>query len=116
MSLAPGSRVVSEYLNASGLQESFDQLGFMLAGYSCTTCFGGSGPIDADLEKSVNDNDAVACAVLSGNRNFEARIHPPARSFLMSPPLVVAFGHRGARGHRHGERAARHRRTASRYS
>ncbi len=92
MSLAPGSRVVSEYLNASGLQESLDQLGFMLAGYSCTTCFGGSGPIDADLEKSVNDNDAVACAVLSGNRNFEARIHPAVRAaFLMSPPLVVAF-------------------------
>ena len=64
----------------------------MLAGYSCTTCFGGSGPIDADLEKSVNDNDAVACAVLSGNRNFEARIHPAVRAaFLMSPPLVVAF-------------------------
>ena len=92
MSLAPGSRVVSEYLNASGLQESLDRLGFMLAGYSCTTCFGGSGPIDADLEKSVNDNDAVACAVLSGNRNFEARIHPAVRAaFLMSPPLVVAF-------------------------
>jgi aconitate hydratase len=92
MSLAPGSRVVSEYLNASGLQASLDQLGFMLAGYSCTTCFGGSGPIDADLEKSINDNDAVACAVLSGNRNFEARIHPAVRAaFLMSPPLVVAF-------------------------
>ena len=91
-SLAPGSRVVSEYLDASGLQASLDQLGFMLAGYSCTTCFGGSGPIDAALEKSINDNDAVACAVLSGNRNFEARIHPAVRAaFLMSPPLVVAF-------------------------
>jgi aconitate hydratase len=91
-SLAPGSRVVSEYLNASGLQGSLDQLGFMLAGYSCTTCFGASGPIDADLEKSINDRDAVACAVLSGNRNFEARIHPAVRAaFLMSPPLVVAF-------------------------
>jgi aconitate hydratase len=91
-SLAPGSRVVSEYLDASGLQASLDRLGFMLAGYSCTTCFGGSGPIDAELEKSINDNDAVACAVLSGNRNFEARIHPAVRAaFLMSPPLVVAF-------------------------
>ena len=91
-SLAPGSRVVSEYLEASGLQASLDRLGFMLAGYSCTTCFGGSGPIDAALEKSINDNDAVACAVLSGNRNFEARIHPAVRAaFLMSPPLVVAF-------------------------
>jgi aconitate hydratase len=92
MSLAPGSRVVSEYLNASGLQGSLDKLGFMLAGYSCTTCFGASGPIDAALEKSINDRDAVACAVLSGNRNFEARIHPAVRAaFLMSPPLVVAF-------------------------
>ena len=91
-SLAPGSRVVSEYLNASGLQSSLDKLGFMLAGYSCTTCFGASGPIDADLEKSINERDAVTCAVLSGNRNFEARIHPAVRAaFLMSPPLVVAF-------------------------
>lgn len=91
-SLAPGSRVVSEYLEATGLQRDLDQLGFMLAGYSCTTCFGASGPIDADLEKSINDNDVVACAVLSGNRNFEARIHPAVRaSFLASPPLVVAF-------------------------
>jgi aconitate hydratase len=91
-SLAPGSRVVSEYLNASGLQRDLDKLGFVLAGYSCTTCFGASGPIDAGLEKSINDRDAVACAVLSGNRNFEARIHPAVRAaFLMSPPLVVAF-------------------------
>jgi aconitate hydratase len=92
MSLAPGSRVVSEYLDASGLQASLDKLGFMLAGYSCTTCFGASGPIDEKLEKSINDRDVVACAVLSGNRNFEARIHPSVRAaFLMSPPLVVAF-------------------------
>ena len=92
MSLAPGSRVVSEYLGASGLQASLDRLGFMLAGYSCTTCFGASGPIDETLEKSINDRDVVACAVLSGNRNFEARIHPSVRAaFLMSPPLVVAF-------------------------
>ena len=91
-SIAPGSRVVSEYLNATGLQRSLDELGFMLAGYSCTTCFGASGPIDAALEQSINDNDVVACAVLSGNRNFEARIHPAVRAaFLASPPLVVAF-------------------------
>ena len=91
-SIAPGSRVVSEYLEATGLQRDLDRLGFMLAGYSCTTCFGASGPIDADLEQSINDNDVVACAVLSGNRNFEARIHPSVRaSFLASPPLVVAF-------------------------
>jgi aconitate hydratase len=92
MSLAPGSRVVSAYLDASGLQASLDRLGFMLAGYSCTTCFGASGPIDEKLEQSINDRDVVACAVLSGNRNFEARIHPSVRAaFLMSPPLVVAF-------------------------
>jgi len=92
MSLAPGSRVVSEYLAATDLQRYLDQLGFMLAGYSCTTCFGASGPIDEVLEKSINDNDVVACAVLSGNRNFEARIHPSVRAaFLASPPLVVAF-------------------------
>jgi aconitate hydratase len=91
-SLAPGSRVVSEYLDASGLQRDLDKLGFVLVGYSCTTCFGASGPIDADLEKSINDRDAIACAVLSGNRNFEARIHPSVRAaFLASPPLVVAF-------------------------
>jgi len=91
-SIAPGSRVVSEYLTTTGLQRDLDGLGFMLAGYSCTTCFGASGPIDAELEKSINDNDVVACAVLSGNRNFEARIHPSVRaSFLASPPLVVAF-------------------------
>ena len=92
MSLAPGSRVVSEYLAATDLQRYLDDLGFMLAGYSCTTCFGASGPLDAALEKSINDNDVVACAVLSGNRNFEARIHPAVRAaFLASPPLVVAF-------------------------
>ncbi len=92
LSLAPGSRVVSEYLNAAGLQSYFDRLGFMLAGYSCTTCFGASGPIDPGLEQAIGDNDAVACAVLSGNRNFEARIHPAVRAaFLASPPLVVAF-------------------------
>jgi aconitate hydratase A / 2-methylisocitrate dehydratase len=91
-SLAPGSRVVSEYLRSTGLQRYLDELGFLLVGYSCTTCFGASGPIDAELENSINDNDLVACAVLSGNRNFEARIHPSVRAaFLASPPLVVAF-------------------------
>ena len=92
MSLAPGSRVVSEYLVATDLQRYLDELGFMLAGYSCTTCFGASGPLDAGLEQAINDHDVVACAVLSGNRNFEARIHPAVRAaFLASPPLVVAF-------------------------
>jgi len=91
-SLTPGSVVVSRYLEAAGLQRHLDQLGFAVAGYSCATCVGASGPIDPALEKSIGDDDVVACAVLSGNRNFEARIHPAVRaSFLASPPLVVAF-------------------------
>ncbi|WP_029352729.1 aconitate hydratase AcnA [Bosea sp. 117] len=91
-SLTPGSRVVSRYLEAAGLQEPLDELGFVVAGYSCATCVGASGPIDAELEKAIVERDVVACAVLSGNRNFEARIHPAVRaSFLASPPLVVAF-------------------------
>src|SRR6185503_7371310 len=91
-SLTPGSTVVSRYLDATGLQPYLDKLGFNVAGYTCGTCVGASGPIDAALEKSIMDNDVVACAVLSGNRNFEARIHPAVRaSFLASPPLVVAF-------------------------
>ena len=91
-SLTPGSRAVSRYLDATGLQPYLDRLGFAVAGYSCATCVGSSGPIDAALEQGIADADAVACAVLSGNRNFEARIHPAVRAaFLMSPPLVVAF-------------------------
>ncbi len=91
-SLTPGSVAVSKYLDATGLQPYLDKLGFNIAGYSCATCFGGTGPIDATLEKAIIDNDAVTCAVVSGNRNFEARIHPAVRAaFLMSPPLIVAF-------------------------
>ena len=91
-SLAPGSRVVSDYLNATGLQPFLDQLGFNLVGYGCTTCIGNSGPLAAPVEKAVTDHDLVAASVLSGNRNFEARVHPSVKAnFLMSPPLVVAF-------------------------
>jgi len=91
-SLAPGSRVVTEYLRNAGLQDALDQLGFRVVGYGCTTCIGNAGPLDADLEETIVKNDLVGCAVLSGNRNFEARIHPNIRgNFLMSPPLVVAF-------------------------
>ena len=91
-SLTSGSRVVSRYLEAAGLQKPLDELGFVVAGYSCATCVGASGPIDAELEQAIGKGDVVACAVLSGNRNFEARIHPAVRaSFLASPPLVVAF-------------------------
>lgn len=91
-SLTPGSTVVSKYLKETGLQRYLDRLGFTVAGYSCGTCVGASGPIDAGLERAIMDNDVVACAVLSGNRNFEGRIHPAVRAaFLASPPLVVAF-------------------------
>lgn len=91
-SLTPGSTVVTQYLNAAGVQQSLDQLGFALAGYSCGTCVGNSGPIAAEVERAITEQDAIACAVLSGNRNFEARIHPAVRaSYLASPPLVVAF-------------------------
>ena len=91
-SLAPGSRVVTDYLNKTGLQPWLDQLGFNLVGYGCTTCIGNSGPLAAPVEDAVTKNDVIAAAVLSGNRNFEARIHQNIKAnFLMSPPLVVAF-------------------------
>jgi len=91
-SLAPGSRVVSDYLTKTGLQPYLDQLGFNLVGYGCTTCIGNSGPLHAAVEEAVNSHDVVAASVLSGNRNFEARVHQSIRAnFLMSPPLVVAF-------------------------
>jgi len=91
-SLAPGSRVVSDYLNKAGLQKYLDELGFNLVGYGCTTCIGNSGPLAAPIEETVVKNDLVAASVLSGNRNFEARVHQSIKAnFLMSPPLVVAF-------------------------
>jgi aconitate hydratase len=91
-SLAPGSRVVSAYLEKTGLQEDLDRLGFNLVGYGCTTCIGNSGPLDPALEDAVVKNDLVVASVLSGNRNFEARVHQSVKAnFLMSPPLVVAF-------------------------
>ncbi len=91
-SLGPGSRVVTDYLDKTGLQPYLDQLGFQTVGYGCTTCIGNSGPLHPSLEKAILDNDLVAASVLSGNRNFEARVHQNIRAnFLMSPPLVVAF-------------------------
>ena len=91
-SLAPGSRVVSHYLAETGLQASLDRLGFQVVGYGCTTCIGNSGPLEPAVEKAIADGDLVAAAVLSGNRNFEARVHQSVKAnFLMSPPLVVAF-------------------------
>ncbi|WP_370284464.1 aconitate hydratase AcnA [Pseudooceanicola nanhaiensis] len=91
-SLAPGSQVVTEYLEAAGLQEDLDAVGFNLVGYGCTTCIGNSGPLQAEISKAVNDHDLIATAVLSGNRNFEGRISPDVRAnYLASPPLVVAY-------------------------
>ncbi len=91
-SLAPGSRVVTDYLNKAGLQSYLDQLGFNLVGYGCTTCIGNSGPLPAPVDEAVSKYDLVAASVLSGNRNFEARVHQSIKAnFLMSPPLVVAF-------------------------
>ncbi len=91
-SLAPGSRVVTDYLNKTGLTPYLDQLGFQTVGYGCTTCIGNSGPLHPAIEEVVVKNDFVAASVLSGNRNFEARVHQNIKAnFLMSPPLVVAF-------------------------
>lgn len=91
-SLAPGSRVVTEYLEATGLQQYLDKMGFNLVGYGCTTCIGNSGPLAEPIENAIREGDLVAASVLSGNRNFEARVHGSIRAnFLMSPPLVVAY-------------------------
>jgi aconitate hydratase len=91
-SLGPGSRVVTDYLDRTGLQPYLDQLGFNVVGYGCTTCIGNSGPLDPRIESVITEHDIVTASVLSGNRNFEARVHQSVRAnFLMSPPLVVAF-------------------------
>ena len=91
-SLAPGSKVVTEYLHAAGLTPYFDKLGFNLVGYGCTTCIGNSGPLPEPIGAAIKQNNLVAVAVLSGNRNFEGRIHPLVRAnYLASPPLVVAY-------------------------
>ena len=91
-SLAPGSRVVTEYYDASGLSDDLDSLGFSVVGYGCTTCIGNSGPLDPDIEAAIEDGDLVVGSVLSGNRNFEGRIHQKIKAnYLASPPLVVAY-------------------------
>ena len=91
-SLAPGSQVVAEYLSNSGLQKDLDKVGFNLVGFGCTTCIGNSGPLPEEISKSINDNNVVAAAVLSGNRNFEGRVSPDVQAnYLASPPLVVAY-------------------------
>lgn len=96
-SLAPGSQVVTEYLKESGLQDYLDKAGFYLVGYGCTTCIGNSGPLKAEIEKSITDNNLTVAAVLSGNRNFEGRVHPLVKAnYLASPPLVVAYAFAGS--------------------
>ncbi len=96
-SLAPGSQVVGEYLDRSGLQKDLDKLGFNLVGFGCTTCIGNSGPLPPENSKAINDNDLVAAAVLSGNRNFEGRVNADVRAnYLASPPLVVSYAIAGS--------------------
>ena len=91
-SLGPGSRAVTEYLSKAGLMDALEQVGFSVVGYGCTTCIGNSGPLKPEIDKAIADNDLVVASVLSGNRNFEARVHQAVKAnFLMSPPLVVAF-------------------------
>lgn len=95
-SLAPGSQVVTDYLNKAGLTEDLDAIGFNLVGYGCTTCIGNSGPLAEPISQAINGNDIVAASVLSGNRNFEGRVSPDVRAnFLASPPLVVAYALKG---------------------
>src|SRR5205085_1233462 len=91
-SLAPGSKVVTRYYEQAGLQEPLDELGFNTVGYGCTTCIGNSGPLPDEISEAIDEGDLVVCSVLSGNRNFEARIHPEVKAnYLASPPLVVAY-------------------------
>jgi len=91
-SLAPGSQVVTEYLEKSGLQADLDAIGFNLVGYGCTTCIGNSGPLDDAIVDAIEDHRLVGVAVLSGNRNFDGRVHANVRAnYLASPPLVVAY-------------------------
>ncbi|HET9343256.1 MAG TPA: aconitate hydratase AcnA [Candidatus Eremiobacteraceae bacterium] len=91
-SIAPGSKVVTDYLAKAGLTPYLEKLGFYLVGYGCTTCIGNSGPLPEPIAEAVNDNDLIVCSVLSGNRNFEGRVHPQVRAnYLASPPLVVAY-------------------------
>ena len=96
-SLAPGSQIVTDYLAKADLQDDLDAMGFNLVGYGCTTCIGNSGPLPEPISKAINDNDVLACSVLSGNRNFEGRVSPDCRAnYLASPPLVVAYAIAGS--------------------
>ena len=107
-SLAPGSKVVTEYLAATGLQEHLDTIGFDLVGYGCTTCIGNSGPLPEAISEAIGEGDLVVSSVLSGNRNFEGRVHQEVRTnWLASPPLVVAYALAGHHAHRSRKRPTR---------
>ena len=109
-SLAPGSKVVTEYYDRAGLTDYLEQLGFHTVGYGCTTCIGNSGPLPEEISVAVEEGDLVVCSVLSGNRNFEARIHPEVKAnYLASPPLVVAYALAGRMDIDLLDRAARRR-------
>ena len=96
-SLAPGSKVVTDYLVKSGTQKYLDYLGFQLVGFGCTTCIGNSGPLDEDISNTISENELIVSGVLSGNRNFEGRINPHVKAnYLASPPLVVAYALAGS--------------------
>ena len=104
-SLAPGSKVVTDYLDEAGLMRRSSSCGFYLVGYGCTTCIGNSGPLPEPVSKAIADGELVVAAVLSGNRNFEGRVHPEVRAnYWPSPPLVVAYALAGP--HRHRSRQA----------
>ncbi len=106
-SLAPGSKVVTDYLEARGLMPFLEKLNFHLVGFGCTTCIGNSGPLPEAIGKAIKDNNLTAVAVLSGNRNFEGRIHPLVRAnYLASPPLVVAYALAGTHGYGFDDRGA----------
>ena len=109
-SMAPGSQVVSDYYDKAGLWPYLEKLGFFLVGYGCTTCIGNTGPLPEEISKAINDNDLSVTAVLSGNRNFEGRIHPDVKmNYLASPPLVIAYALAGTMDFDFETRAARRR-------
>ena len=102
---------MTEYLERAGLIEPLEQLGFSLVGYGCTTCIGNSGPLPEEVSQEITDRDLAVCSVLSGNRNFEGRIHPEVKlNYLASPPLCVAYALAGPDGPRPAQRAAAGRR------
>ncbi len=109
-SIGPGSLVVTDYLKKTGLLKELEKIGFYIVGYGCTTCIGNSGPLPAEISKGIAEGDLAVASVLSGNRNFEGRVHPEVKmNYLASPPLVVAYALAGYAGYRSDQGSARHR-------